>query len=40
MKRHHILIAVGLVLFLAGWFAWTILLTKSEEPRPAAHQGL
>jgi hypothetical protein len=33
MKRHHVLIVIGLLVFLAGWFAWSALLTESEIPR-------
>jgi len=42
MKRHHkILLAVGVIVFLAGWLAWSVLLTESEMPvePPAAQQG-
>ena len=36
MKRHHkILLAVGVILFLAGWLAWSVLLTESDMPQPA-----
>jgi len=36
MKRQHkTLIAVGLILFLAGWFAWSVLLTEDEVAPPA-----
>jgi hypothetical protein len=35
MKRHHkILIAVGVLIFLAGWVAWSVLLTESDMPEP------
>jgi hypothetical protein len=35
MKRQHrTLIAVGALLFLAGWLAWSVLLTESEIPEP------
>ena len=33
-RRHKTLIAVGLVIFLLGWLAWSVLLTDSEEPAP------
>jgi len=33
MKRHHkILLAVGVLIFLAGWLAWSVLLTESDMP--------
>jgi hypothetical protein len=36
MKRHHkILLTVGIILFLAGWLAWSVLLTESDLPHPA-----
>jgi hypothetical protein len=36
MKRQHrVLIGVGFLLFLAGWLAWSVLLTESEMPEPA-----
>lgn len=31
-RRHQKLIVVGLLLFLAGWLAWSVLLTESELP--------
>jgi hypothetical protein len=35
MKRHHkILLAVGVIIFLAGWLAWSVLLTESDMPHP------
>jgi hypothetical protein len=35
MKRQHrTLIAVGFLLFLAGWLAWSVLLTESEIEQP------
>jgi hypothetical protein len=38
MKRQHkVLIGVGLLIFLAGWLAWSVLLTESDmvpEPLP------
>ncbi len=41
MKRHHkIILAVGVLVFLAGWFAWSVLLTESDMPQaPAAQQA-
>jgi len=41
MKRHHrILLAVGVIVLLAGWLAWSMLLTESEMPEtPAAQQA-
>jgi hypothetical protein len=33
-RRHQKLIAVGLLLFLVGWLAWSVLLTESELPAP------
>jgi hypothetical protein len=37
-RRHKTLIAVGLVIFLLGWFAWSVLLTEDEVVEPAAVQ--
>ena len=37
-RRHKTLIAVGLVIFLLGWLAWSVLLTESEVEEPAAVQ--
>lgn len=35
MKRHHkILVGVGVLIFLAGWLAWSVLLTESDMPKP------
>jgi len=34
-RRHRTLITVGLILFLAGWFAWSVLLTEEEVAQPA-----
>jgi hypothetical protein len=35
MKRQHkTLIAVGMILFLAGWLAWSVLLTEDEVAQP------
>jgi hypothetical protein len=42
MKRQHkTLIAVGVIVFLAGWLAWSVLLTESDvdEPPVAAQPG-
>lgn len=33
-RRHRTLIAIGFALFLAGWLAWSILLTESEIEQP------
>ena len=39
MKRHHkILLAVGVIIFLAGWLAWSVLLTASDMAQPAPVQ--
>jgi len=42
MKRQHkTLLAVGLIVFIAGWFAWSVLLTENEvapPPPPAVQQ--
>jgi len=36
MKRQHRrLIVIGLLIFLAGWLAWSVLLTESDMPQPA-----
>jgi len=37
-RRHKTLIVVGLVIFVLGWFAWSVLLTESEEEPPAVEQ--
>lgn len=38
-RRHKTLIAVGLVVFILGWLAWSVLLTESEvEQPPVAEQ--
>ena len=38
-RRHKTLIGVGLIIFLLGWLAWSVLLTESEEePAPAPAQ--
>ena len=34
MKRHHKILLVGIILMLAGWLAWSALLTQSEMPAP------
>jgi hypothetical protein len=34
-RRHKTLIVVGLVVFVLGWFAWSVLLTDSEMQEPA-----
>ena len=40
MQRHHkTLLGVGAVLLLAGWLAWSVLLTESEEPAPVEQSG-
>jgi len=33
MKRHHKILVVGALILLAGWFAWSVLLTESDMPR-------
>jgi hypothetical protein len=35
-RRHKTLIAVGLIVFVLGWLAWSVLLTESEIPQPPA----
>jgi hypothetical protein len=38
-RRHRTFIAIGLAVFLAGWLAWSVLLTESEiEQPPVAEQ--
>jgi hypothetical protein len=38
--RNRSLIVIGVVIFVAGWLAWKVLLTKSKLPSPpAATQG-
>jgi hypothetical protein len=37
-RRHKTLIAVGLVVFLLGWLAWSVLLTDSEVEEPVQVQ--
>ena len=32
MKRHHVVLAIALLLMVAGWLAWSTLLTESEMP--------
>ena len=40
MQRHHKkILSIGFVLLLAGWFAWAVLLTESEEPAPIQQGG-
>ncbi len=40
MQRHHKrILAVGIILLLAGWFAWSVLLTESEEPPHVEQNG-
>ena len=39
MKRHRTLLIVGLVLFLAGWLAWSVLLTEEEVAQPVVVEG-
>jgi len=39
-RRHRSLVAIGVITLLAGWFAWTVLLTESEvEQPPVAEQA-
>jgi hypothetical protein len=40
-RRHKTLIAIGFIVFLAGWLAWSVLLTESElaEPAPVVQGG-
>ena len=33
-RRHKTLIVVGLVVFVLGWFAWSVLLTESDVAEP------
>ena len=33
-QRNRGLIVIGVVIFLAGWMAWKVLLTKSKLPSP------
>lgn len=39
-RRHKTLIAVGLVVFILGWLAWSVLLTEDEvdDAPPAVQQ--
>ena len=37
-RRHKTMIGIGVVLLLAGWFAWAVLLTESEEPASVQQQ--
>jgi len=39
MKRHHTLIIIGFALFLAGWLAWSVLLTEEAVAPPAVIEG-
>jgi hypothetical protein len=34
MKRHHTLLAAGILLFVAAWFAWNVLLVESDTEIP------
>lgn len=34
MRRHRKVLIVALLVFLAGWLAWSVLLTESEMPEP------
>jgi len=34
MKRHHKILVVGVLILLAGWLAWSVLLTESDMPHP------
>jgi hypothetical protein len=36
--RHKKLIVVGLIVFLLGWLAWSVLLTESEIEEPVEVQ--
>jgi len=38
MKRHHKLLVVGVIVLLAGWLAWSVLLTESEVTEPPQAQ--
>ncbi len=38
-RRHKRLVAVGGILLLVGWLAWTVVLTESEEPTPLDQAG-
>jgi hypothetical protein len=38
-RRHKTLIAVGLIIFLLGWFAWSVLLTESDVAEPVPVQA-
>lgn len=38
-RRHTTLIAVGMILFLAGWLAWSVLLTADEVAQPVVVDG-
>ncbi|MFN8641624.1 MAG: hypothetical protein U0802_08215 [Candidatus Binatia bacterium] len=43
MRSHHKkLVVAGLIVFLLGWLAWSVLLTESEEvqePAPVQQGG-
>lgn len=41
MRRHRTFIVIGLIIFLAGWLAWSVLLTEEEltEPAPVVQGG-
>jgi len=34
MKRHHVLLAVGLLVMIVAWFAWTYLTAESDVGLP------
>jgi len=33
LRRHHVVLLVGLVLMLAGWLAWSALTVQSDLTR-------
>ncbi len=37
-RRHKTLLAVGAIIFLLAWFAWSVLLTESDEAQPPVVQ--
>ena len=41
MKRHHKILVAGVLVLLAGWLAWSVLLTESDvaKPPPPAQQA-
>lgn len=40
LQRHHKrILGIGVILMLAGWLAWSVLLTESDEPARVEQAG-